>query len=129
MLTKIEIAGINLDLGDDIKKYIERKVGRLDRYMPKNARDVAHAEVKMRQTKSKPGNQYECEVIMHLPGNQVQAKEATLNMFAAVDIVEQKLKNQLAKYKQAHITHIKEQRPSLLKRLRGYMNRASDTEA
>lgn len=125
MITRIDIAGINLDLADDIKKYIERKVGRLDRYMPKSAREAAHAEVKLRQTNSKLGNKYECEVIMHVPGNQVQATEATLNMFAAVDIVEQKLKNQLTKYKQAHIDHIKEHRPSLLKRLRGYMNRTN----
>lgn len=124
MISHIDIAGINIELGDDIKKYIGQKVGKLDRYLPKSARESAHAEVKLRQTNSKLGNKYECEVIMHLPSGQVQATEATLNMFAAVDIVEQKLKNQLTKYKQAHIAHIKEQRPSLLKRLRGYLRRA-----
>lgn len=118
MISHIDIAGINLELGDDIKKYIRRKVGKLDKYMPRHARVSAHAEVKMRQTKQKSGNKYECEIIMHMPEEQVQAKESTMNMFAAVDIVEQKLKNQLVKYKQTHINHIKEKRPSLLRRLR-----------
>jgi putative sigma-54 modulation protein len=118
MISHIDIAGINLELGEDIKKYIRRKVGKLDKYMPRHARVSAHAEVKLRQTKQKTGNKYECEIIMHMPEESVQAKESTMNMFAAVDIVEQKLKNQLVKYKQAHIDHLKEKRPSLLKRLR-----------
>jgi len=123
MISHIDIAGINLELGDDIKKYIRQKVGKLDKYMPRNARASAHAEVRLRQTNKKLGNKYECEIIMHVPGETVQAKESTLNMFAAVDIVEQKLKNQLVKYKQSHIDHIKEKRPSLLKRLRARLSR------
>lgn len=118
MISHIDIAGINLELGEDIKKYIKRKVGKLDKYMPRHARLSAHAEVKLRQTNQKLGNKYECEIIMHMPGEPIQAKEATMNMFAAVDIVEQKLKNQLVKYKQAYIGHLKEKRPSLLRRLR-----------
>lgn len=118
MIAHIDIAGINLELKDDIKKYIRSKIGRLDRYLPKDARETVHAEVKLRQTNNRLGNKYECEVILHLPEEQIQAKESTLNMFAAVDIVEAKLKNQAVKYKQAHIAHIKAQRPSLLKRLR-----------
>ncbi len=118
MIAHIDISGINLELGEDIKKYIRRKVGRLDKYMPRHARVSAHVEVKMRQTNKKLGNKYECEIIMHLPGEQVQAKESTMNMFAAVDIVEQKVKNLLVKYKQMHIAHIKEKHPGLLRRLR-----------
>lgn len=118
MIARIETSGINLDLSEDIKKYITKKVGKLDKYMPRHARKSAHAEVKLRETNNRLGNKYECEALLHLPGGSVQAKEATLNMFAAVDIVEAKLKNQLIKYKQAHIAHLKERRPGLLKRLR-----------
>ena len=128
MISRIDMTGINLDLGDDIKKYITKKVGKLDKYMPRTARGSVHAEVKLRQNNDKVGNKYECEVIIHLPGGQVQAKEATLNMFAAVDIVEAKLKNQLVKYKQAHIAHIKDRRPSLVRRLRNRLRRTSPEE-
>ncbi len=118
MISRIDTAGINVDLGDDIKKYINRKVGKLDKYMPRHARSSAHAEVKMRKTNDKVGNKYECEVILHLPGGPLQAKESTLNMFAALDIVEAKLKNQLVKYKQAHIAHLHQRHPGVLGRLR-----------
>lgn len=127
MIAHIDTAGINLDLSDDIKKYIAKKVGRLDRYMPKHARKSVHAEVKLRETNNRLGNKYECEVLLHLPGGLLQAKEATLNMFAAVDIVEAKVKNQLIKYKQAHIAHLKERRPSLLRRLRLRWRKAEKT--
>lgn len=118
MIANIDTCGINLDLNDDIKKYINRKIGRLDTYIPRHARQSVRAEVKLRETNDKLGNKYECEALLHLPGGMVQAKEATLNMFAAVDIVEQKLKNQLLKYKTAHIAHLRERHPGLIGRLR-----------
>lgn len=108
MIERIEISGINLELGDDIKKYIRKKIGQIDKYVPRHARKSMHAEVKMRQTNNRLGNKYECEVILHVPDQQITAKEATLNMFAAVDIVEEKLKNQAVKYKRAHIDHLRE---------------------
>lgn len=102
MIAHIDMAGINLELSDDIKKYIIKKVGRLDRFIPRHARKTVRVEVKIKHNKDKAGNKYTCEIIVHLPMQQLQVKEATLNMFAAVDIVEQKLKNQLVKYKQLH---------------------------
>lgn len=107
MIEQIDISGINLELGEDIKKYIRKKVGQLDKYLPRHARKSVHAEVKLRQTNNRLGNKYECEVILHVPDQPITAKEATLNMFAAVDIVEAKLKNLSVKYKQAHIAHLR----------------------
>ena len=117
MISRITKSGINGELGDDVKKYIDKKIGRLDRYMPRVARRSAHADVRIRETNNKAGNKYECEVIMHVPGEQVMAKESTLNMFAAVDIVEAKLKNQLGKYKTAHIAHVRARRRAFLRRV------------
>jgi ribosomal subunit interface protein len=121
MISKIDTSGINLDLNDDIKKYIARKIGRLDKYIPRHARQSVHAEAKLRETNNRLGNKYECEVILHLPGGTIYAKEATLNMFAAVDIVEAKLRNQLVKYKSAHIDHLRERHPGILGRLRVHL--------
>ena len=118
MISNIGTAGINLELSDDIKKYIAKKIGHLDKYMPRHARRTATADVKLRETNNRLGNKYECEVLIVLPNAQIQATEATLNMFAAVDIVEAKLKNQLFKYKQEHIAHLHERHPGVIGRLR-----------
>jgi putative sigma-54 modulation protein len=121
MISNIGIAGINLELSDDIKKYISKKIGRLNKYMPRHARKTARAQVKLRETNNKHGNKYECEAIISLPGGSIQATEATLNMFAAVDIVEAKLKNQLLKYKEEHIAHLRERHPGVIGRLRVHL--------
>jgi ribosome-associated translation inhibitor RaiA len=41
-------------------------------------------------------------VTLHLPHQSIIIKERALNMFAAVDIAEVKLKQQLQKYKDLH---------------------------
>lgn len=117
MLTNIDKAGINLELDADLKRYIDKKIGRLDRYIPRHARKSAHVEVKLKETGNKAGDKYHCEVLIRLPGGQVTAEESTLNMFAAVDIVEAKLKNQLRKYKDAHIQHLRDRRHGPFRRL------------
>ncbi|MGD8374224.1 MAG: ribosome-associated translation inhibitor RaiA [Candidatus Woesebacteria bacterium] len=117
MISQIDKSGVNLELDSDLKKYIDKKVGRLDRFMPRQARKMVRASVKMRETSNQAGEKYVCEVILHLPGEAMTAKETTLNMFAAVDIVEAKLKNQLKKYKATHVQRAKEQHQGWFKRV------------
>ena len=97
-MIKCDIKAQKYEVSDELKKYTLHKLGRLDRFLPRHARKSAHLEVVLleRQTKS---DRYECEAILTLPKDRLTAKESTLNMFAAVDIVEAKLKNQVLKYK------------------------------
>lgn len=102
MISQIEVTGIHYEVGSDIKKYVTRKVGRLDRFVPRHARKALRAEIRLEERKTK-SDKNQCEVVLFLPDKKtITAKEATINMFAAVDIVEQKLKNQLKKYKAQH---------------------------
>ena len=118
MITKLEIVASGIELTEDIKKYVDKKVGRLDRYMGKHARKSAHAEVKLKLEKSKKKDKLMAEVILHIPGETLTAKESTLNIYAAIDIVEAKLKNQLKKYKDKHDSGRKADRKGALGRLR-----------
>jgi len=104
MMTKMEIAGVNYKVNDDIKKYVEKKLGRMDRFVPKQARESAHMEVKLKEGNAKnKSRQYSCEVVIFLPQKAIRVEdEPTINMFAAVDIVETMLKNRLKKYKEKH---------------------------
>lgn len=102
MIEKLEIGGVHTKLDEDIKKYARKKIGKLDQYMGRHARKSAHAEVKLIEEKIKTRKQCTCEVILHLPKDTITVRETTLNMFAAVDIVETKLKNLLKKYKDTH---------------------------
>lgn len=102
MIENIKISGAKMVDNDDLNKYIVKKIGKLDKYIPRRARESVRADVKLKETSIKAKKQYTCEVILHLPHDTIATKETTLNMFAAVDIVETKLKNQLKKYKDQH---------------------------
>ena len=107
MITSIEITGINkYSLDDTTKKYVMKKIGRLDRYLPRHARNSVSAEVKLKEVNRDHGNKYEAEVMLNVPDKKITAKDSTLNMLAAVDIVEAKIVAQLRKYKQATISHV-----------------------
>ncbi len=100
MISRLEISGIHFTLDDDVRKYAAKKIGRLDQYISRHARKSLHAEVKLQQHKVKAKKECSCEVILHLPHDTLTAKETTINMFAAIDIVAAKLKNQLKRYKE-----------------------------
>jgi len=99
MITSIDITGIKYNVNDKTMKYVMEKVGKLDRYVPAHARKTIVADVKLRQVNRDHGNKYEAEVILHVPDKVITAKDTTLNMMAAIDIVEAKLIAQLHKYK------------------------------
>jgi len=104
MIENIAIAGIRTDVTKDLEKYINKKIGKLDRHLKRNIRDQVRADVKLNEEKSgvKSNKKCKCEVILHIPGVRLTASESTVNMFAAVDIVEAKLQNQLRRYKEKH---------------------------
>lgn len=101
-MLKIQVNGLHDVVGEDILKYVTKKISKLDKYIPKDARPSAHAEVFLKESNNKQKKQLTCEVVMHLPNDMFAVKETTINIYAAVDIVEAKLKNQLTRYKQKH---------------------------
>jgi putative sigma-54 modulation protein len=106
MIKTIEIKGIQFTVDPVTEKYVTRKIGRLDRYLPKHARKSASAEVRLRQVNRDHGNKYEAEVNLHIPDKFITAKDSTVNVLAAVDIVEAKIVSQLQRYKAATLPHI-----------------------
>jgi putative sigma-54 modulation protein len=115
MLQKFEITGLHTEVDEGLRKYITKKLGRVDKYLAKHSRESAHMEVRLKEEKRGGKKQCVCDVTLHLPHDTIQIKEGTLNMYAAVDIAETKLKQQIEKYKESH-TDAKRQR-HLLARL------------
>ena len=106
MIHKFDIINVHAITDDKLQKYITKKIGGLDRYLPRSSRASAHAEVRIKEEGSlkheSARNGSTCEVTLHLPNEVINVSESTLNMYAAVDIVEAKLKQQIVKYKQMH---------------------------
>ncbi|MBW3537976.1 ribosome-associated translation inhibitor RaiA [Candidatus Parcubacteria bacterium] len=102
-MIQLKVSGNNYDLSDKIVDYVNRKIGGLEKYLPRGARDGVRGSVTLVIDESgREDNQCICEAIIQVPGATLQSKEATRNMYAAVDIVEAKLKAQIHKYKDKH---------------------------
>ena len=84
---------------EDLEKYILKKIGKLDKYMKRANRAEARAEVKLKESTGKGAKKCTVEVLLHTPEYKLTAVETTVNMHAAVDIVEAKLQKQVRRYK------------------------------
>jgi putative sigma-54 modulation protein len=102
MIKHIDISAAQKDytIDPELAKYIEKKIGKLDKHMKRENRTLARADVKLKESTGKGGKKCTAEVILHIPGTKLTASESTMNMFAAVDIVENKLQNQLKRHKE-----------------------------
>ena len=106
MLNITDITGIKYEIDEQTRKYAEKRIGRLERYLPRHARKSATAEVKLKQIDKSHGNKYEAEVILFVPDKKLTAKDTSSNILAAIDIIEAKLAGQLRRYKTETIPHL-----------------------
>lgn len=107
MITNIEITGVGGYVPDDnTKRYVAKRIGRLDRKATRHARKTMRAEVKIAEVDRAHGNKYEVEAMLVLPERRLVAKDSTMNVLAATDIVEAKLSAQLDKYKGERLYHV-----------------------
>lgn len=99
---KLVVTGVHFTVHDKLQNYVTKKITGLEKYIPRKAREAAIADVRLKESKNKERKEYICEVTLELPHEVIEASDSTVNIFAAVDIVEAKLKGQLKKYKETH---------------------------
>lgn len=125
-MIKVEVSALHTDLSSDLEKYAHKKFGRLEKYLPKSMRTSAHVEVRLKELKTKGQKQYVCDAVLHVPGENLAAEEATINIFAAIDIVERKLKTQLDKYRSTHLRSLSSKRTKIRRLLNRFRSPSSD---
>jgi putative sigma-54 modulation protein len=88
----IIISGKQMELTDGIKGTIEEKLGRLDFYL--------HPETELKVTVSAKKARQKVEVtIIPISGPIIRAEDSEESLYAAIDVVYDKLNKQLRKYK------------------------------
>lgn len=102
MIKSINISGVHKKLNQDTESYVYQKIGLLDKFIPRKARESTHADVKIKQSKAKDKRQFECEVIIKLPKQTLTVHKLGSTVPEAIDLVENNLKIQLKKYKDKH---------------------------
>ncbi len=101
-MIKIQLSGRKYDIDANMKKYVNRKLGHLDKYLPREHKAKGMSVEIFRDPSGKEDNRYKVKAVLEVPGPDIVAETATINPHSAVDIVEQKLKLQIRKYKEKH---------------------------
>lgn len=100
MIEKIEISGNDYKVEEPFRKYVEKRIGKLDRYLPKSSKKDVVCKVVVSEIGKSRGDKYEISVAMEMTGGKViAAKDECTNVFAGVDLVEAKLMGQIRRYK------------------------------
>ncbi len=107
MIDKIELSGSNYKISDSFQKYATKRIGKLDRYLPRgNKKDVV-AKIVITEVDRDHGNKYEISAAMEIPGGKViTARDECSNVFAGIDIIEAKLKGQIRRFKLETTPHL-----------------------
>jgi ribosome hibernation promoting factor len=89
---ELSVKGKNLEVNDSIRKYVERKIGKLDKHVSKLAR--VEIELAVEKNPSIADNQV-AEATVWLKGNTLRARKATTDMKASIDELSAKLLRQV----------------------------------
>ncbi len=95
---QLNISGHQLDVTDGLREYVTEKISRLERHFDKitNVQVILEVE-KLRQ---------KAEAILHISGGEVVANAEHEDMYAAIDLLTDKLDRQLIKHKEKHIDRL-----------------------
>jgi putative sigma-54 modulation protein len=97
MAILVLIQGDDLTITPDLKDYVEKKVSRLDHYLP----SINEARVELSEEKSarSPSDREVAQLTVMARGVVLRAEERKEDIFAAVDAVLDKMQRQIERYK------------------------------
>ena len=92
----LELQVRHFDLTDTVRDYVDRKVGRLDRYLP--GIKVTRVELG-RGVRRSQGEVYTAQVTAWVDSSILRVEEMNADLFAAIDLASDKLHRQIERYK------------------------------
>jgi putative sigma-54 modulation protein len=90
------VQGKNIEVTDRVREYIEKKVSRLDRYLPNITE--ARVEVSTESARSAEHRQV-AQLTLRAKGKILRAEERTDDIFTSIDAMINKMHRQIARYK------------------------------
>jgi len=104
---QITLTAKNFDLTDSIKDYVDKKFNMLDKFLDK----IIRANVLIsKDNHHNKGDVYFCECKLEIPGKDLFVSKDELNMYKAIDKVQDHLREELKKHKAKADSQEKQQR-------------------
>jgi putative sigma-54 modulation protein len=93
---ELQITGKNMDLSPEVHRYIEHKLGRLNRHLP----SIIDSRVEISEEKTRsPQQHFVVQVTLHSSGTRLRGEERGQDLFTAVDKVAEVMNRQIEHYK------------------------------
>lgn len=96
---EVTIRGRNIEVTSRLQEYVEKKIGKLDRYLP--TIDEAHMELAVEKTRSTQDRQV-AQLTVRSKGAILRAEERNHDLYTAIDAVLDKMYRQIGRYKGKH---------------------------
>lgn len=94
---ELQIAGTNIEITPEVRKYVERKLGKMKRYL----NSVMDAKIELSEEKTKsPENRYLVRVTADSKGAVFHGEERGIDLFTAIDKVAPVIARQLEQHKE-----------------------------
>ncbi|EQM74942.1 ribosome hibernation-promoting factor, HPF/YfiA family [Stutzerimonas stutzeri] len=94
---QVNITGLHLEITDALRDYVEEKFDRLERHFDR----IIAVQVILQVEKLKQ----KAEAALHVAGREVVANAEHGDMYAAIDLLVDKLDRQLIKHKEKQLDH------------------------
>jgi len=96
---QVTIRGRNVEITPRLQEYVEKKVGKLDRYLPTISE--AHMELAIENTRDTNDRQI-AQLTVRSKGAILRAEERNHDIYAAIDAVMDKMYRRIGRYKGKH---------------------------
>lgn len=97
MNMNLNISGHHIDLTDALRNYVRSKLQRVERHFD----HVIDAEIVLEVEKL----QHKAEATLHLSGKTLHAEAVETDMYAAIDVMADRLDRQICKFKEKITDH------------------------
>lgn len=91
VFVKVQVRGKNIDVTPALRDYVEKRLGKLDRFLENMGEAIATLVVE--------GDSHKIEVTIPVNGMLLRGEEATAEMYSSVDLVVEKMERQIERYK------------------------------
>lgn len=93
---QLVLKGKNFVISDRIREYVEKKIGKLDRYLP----DIGETRVEITEEKTKSAKDRKIvQITLRTSGTILRAEERSDAIYACIDAVVDKIHRQIVRYK------------------------------
>lgn len=97
MSIAVTVKGKNIEVTDGLQSYAEKRLQKLEKYLPNLKEAVVRESVER--------NQHRVEVTLQGDGVVLRGEERSDNMYSSIDLVLEKLEQRIKKFKDRHATH------------------------